>query len=96
MDREFIKKSIVDDLLSYKRYWAKYADTVDDLRVINCMSSEGEGAYYEYFLCVIDKVAARKGREIEKVLTFAGVEPLYPLAKIKVNSVKQTKEVNGV
>ncbi|WLQ15661.1 hypothetical protein O5O45_07000 [Hahella aquimaris] len=96
MDRESFKKSIVDDLLSYKDYWAEYSDTVDPLRVINWISSENEDGYYEYFLCVIDQVAARKGREIEKVLTHAGAESLYPLAKIKVNSASQKMEVKGI
>jgi hypothetical protein len=96
MNRESVKKSIADDLLSYRSYWADFSDTVEPLRVINFISPENEDGFYDYFLCVTDEVAAQKGRDIEKMLTIAGSETLYPLAKIKVNSASNKKEVIGI
>ncbi|MEJ2423200.1 MAG: hypothetical protein P8101_01905 [Candidatus Thiodiazotropha sp.] len=94
--RESFRKSIIDDLLSYKSYWFDYTDTVAPLRVVNLDGPWNEEGSYEYLLCVTDDVAARKGRAIEKVLTYADAESLYPLAKIKVNSVTHKKEVIGI
>lgn len=95
MDRETFKESIVNDLLSYKNYWHGYSDNTESLRVINSFSPGSDDGFYEYIRCVTDEVAAKKGRAIEKVLTFAGEESLYPLAIIKVDSVTKKVEVMG-